>query len=209
MPTRDDEKILEKVARGRIATGPKIEVKVPVPPPPVLTVPPAEPPSSPVAVDVIVTEKPKHRRSLRPSKEQLKHVAENPWVRLVAALLVGGVGGEAHQMVRAVGLVSQQELEEEKKARKDAEEKLRAEINTLGTALGEVRGAGREDHTTLYLTNRYLVNVLPKLGVLVTLPPNTRVSKMEFHPAPLRTSLGPNDPKPIQPAETFPLPSER
>ncbi len=184
--------IVHRPRRTHLPDPPKAEAQVEV------SMPPPPPPRRP------------KRESLRAAKDTIKQAAENPWVKLVLALVVGGgAGGIGGRTLAALNVVMKPELEAEKKRSDDEREKMQKRIETLEQAVQKQKDSSAQDHTALYLTSRYLYFVLPKLGVLVTLPPGAELRKMEFHPAPvMRGPLGPNDAKPIQPAETLPLPPE-
>lgn len=203
MPSREDIKRLEAIRdRPKPDARPLPPAPPSVPRTPEVSMPPASEPPPPFRRT--------KRESLRVARQSLDRAAQNPWVKLVAALLVGGLGGEAHRMLTALGVVSQSDLRRERKKHDEDVARLEKKVLELETAIGAVKTAGGEDHRTLYLTSRYLYFVLPKLGVLVTLPSGMEVRKMDFHPAPVpRGPLGPNDAKPIQPAETFPMTPER
>jgi len=144
-------------------------------------------------------------------KTWVHHVAESPWSKIAAALLLGAGGGEGHRLLSPTGLVQRSDLDDMKKdtAREFGRED--GKIDETGRALAAKTTLCEEradrDERELYALGRYLYFVLPKTGVLVTLPEGTDPPRtLDFHPAPLLGTVTPSGAKPIQPAETFPLP---
>lgn len=146
-------------------------------------------------------------------KNPLEQVAASPWVKLLAAALLGAGGGEGHRLLSPTGIVEKADLDHHKE---EVQRELGREDGKIDTAkqaaiveatriCDERLGA---QSAVVYAMGRYLYYVLPKTGVLVTLPEGVKPPEpvMEFHPAPLVTGVTPGGAHPIQPKETFPLP---
>lgn len=151
---------------------------------------------------------PKSSSDAPKKKHWLHHVAQNPWAHLVGALLVGAGGGEGHRLLSpaTADLAHHKEEVARELGQQDGKlDALRQEEREVAKQCAEDRNA---DRRAMYALGRYLYFVLPKTGVLVTLPEDVpRPVGMDFHPPPLFTGkLSPDAAKPIQPAETFPLP---
>lgn len=151
-----------------------------------------------------------HHDKAQGDKGVVSRVAESPWGKGALVLLLGAGGSEGHHLVATAGLVTKAELEAHKQATSRELGAKDAEIAALRAAL-----VVAEEHTdanarNTYALGTYLYGVLPKMGVLVTLPEGIGppAKKMEFHPPPLYMSVGPNAAKPIQPKDTFPLPEK-
>jgi hypothetical protein len=145
-------------------------------------------------------------------KHWVQHVAQNPWAHLVGALLLGAGGGEGHRLLSPTGIVEKADLAHHKE---EIARELGQEDGKIEALKQEEKDAMRQcvldrdaDRRAMYALGRYLYFVLPKTGVLVTLPEDVvKPVAMDFHPPPLFTgNLKPDAAKPIQPAETFPLP---
>ncbi len=148
-------------------------------------------------VQVHLYTQPHSRRTTAPPPHDstLRAILNNDWVKLIAAFILGGAGGEAHNAVR--GDKGPGDDHERRLVKLEQREKVaRARADELEGQATRTRGQ-------LYALGRYTYRVMEKQGVLVYVkdgvaPP----APMEFQPAPLKSSKAP----PVQPDESFPVP---
>jgi hypothetical protein len=156
-----------------------------------------EAPTRPVHVHVHAPKK--SSKPPEPSNQWVKALISNDWLKLLAALILGGAGGEFHQVVRKTGT-------QEPPSREDITA-LNKEIGRLKRAATTAASSQVRTKQQLYDLGRFTYGVLPKQGVQVYLDEGVpEPDPMEFHPAPLVRKVGPKDPKPIQPKQSFPMP---
>jgi hypothetical protein len=196
MPTESDLERLARIAQGKADEAPDSEA----------------PRDSKLHLSLHVGpsggEPPAHEKK----KHWAHHAAESPWVKGIVALLLGAGGGEGHRLLSPTAMVQKSELEDHKRemAREFGREdgKIDEARHSAEAQAARCEAQRAQDLKAAYAVTRYVYYVLPKMGVLVTLPEGVAppVPPLEFHPPPLLGTVTPNGAKPIQPAETFPLP---
>lgn len=151
--------------------------------------------------------------SLRPS-DRAKAIVQSDWAKLIIAVILGVTGGGAGHVVAkntepdAASKVV--DLERELEAVRKDVRALKLAASSIKTTVATQKKEQTAADLALYELGRYVFNVLPQMGVNVYIERGREVPPaIEFLPAPLaRDSVGPNDAKPIQPREAFPMPDK-